>query len=84
MSEQRNALSCAVFQARLPELIGSGNGVAGYSHLDNCENCRALLADLECIAETARRLFPIEDPPETLWDEIQLAIAEERISSHPR
>jgi predicted anti-sigma-YlaC factor YlaD len=70
MSENANKLSCAAFQAQLPELIG-------HPHLRSCENCRALLADIEAIAEAARRLFPIVEPPDELWEQIETAIEEE-------
>jgi hypothetical protein len=77
MTEDRNNLSCAEFQAQLPELIGSGEDVSTHPHVQDCELCRALLADLETIAEAARQLFPIEEPPEELWDQIESAIEDE-------
>jgi hypothetical protein len=77
MSENANKLSCAAFQAQLPELIASGENLAGHPHLRSCEICRALLADIEAIAEAARRLFPIVEPPDELWEHIETAIEEE-------
>jgi predicted anti-sigma-YlaC factor YlaD len=77
MSEDANNLSCAAFQARLPELIGSGENVAAHPHLQSCELCRALLADLMNIAEAARQLFPIVEPPDRLWEQIESAIRNE-------
>jgi hypothetical protein len=77
MSKVANALSCAAFQAELPELIGFGENLADYPHFQTCENCRALLADLETIAEAARQLFPIEEPPDDLWKHIESAIGKE-------
>ena len=68
-------MTCAEFQAQLPDLISTGESVAGHPHLQNCELCRALLADLETIAEAARQLFPLEEePPDDLWEHIQNAI----------
>lgn len=66
--------NCAEFQARLPELIGSGADAKEHPHIKNCELCRALLADLETIAEAARQLLPVVDPPEDLWVQIESAI----------
>jgi hypothetical protein len=77
MSEVANKMSCEAFQAQLPELIGSGENVSAHPHLESCELCRALLADLETIAEAARQLFPIEEPPDDLWDHIESAIKNE-------
>jgi len=67
-------ISCTDFQARLPELIGTGVDVKEHPHIQNCELCRALMADLETIAEAARQLFPVVDPPEDLWVHIESAI----------
>ena len=83
MIEKSDAHNCAIFQAQLPELIGSGEGAGGHLHLQNCTNCRALISDLQSIADAARRLFPVEDPPDELWEEIQMAIDEERADAHP-
>jgi hypothetical protein len=71
-------MSCEVFQAQLPELIGSGENVTAHPHLESCELCRALLADLETIAEAARQLFPVEEPPDDLWEHIESAIKNEK------
>ena len=67
-------MSCEEFQAGLPQLIGSGENVADHAHLQECELCRALLAELETIAEAARQLFPIEEPPDGLWAQIERKI----------
>jgi hypothetical protein len=78
MNNGHTKMTCAEFQAKLPELIGSGANVADHEHLQTCELCRALLADLETIAEAARQLFPVEkEPPDKLWDQIELAIKSE-------
>jgi predicted anti-sigma-YlaC factor YlaD len=77
MTDDRNTMSCAEFQAQLPELIGSGADASTHPHLQNCELCRALLADLETIAEAARQLFPVVEPPDDLWKHIESAIKDE-------
>ena len=81
MTEDTNNLTCAEFQAQLPELIGSGGQIAEHPHIKTCELCRALLADLETIAEAARQLFPIVEPPDDLWDQIESAIKNEEDAS---
>ena len=83
MTEDDTNLSCAAFQARLPELIGSGENIAADPHLRSCELCRALLADLMTIAEAARQLFPIVEPPDRLWEQIESAIRNEERGSGP-
>ena len=77
MTEDANNLTCAEFQAQLPDLIGSGEQIADHPHMQSCELCRALLADLETIAEAARQLFPTVEPPDKLWEQIESAIKSE-------
>ena len=77
MTEDANILSCAQFQAQLPELIGTGENIAIHPHILSCQRCSALLADLETIAEAARQLFPIVEPPDELWEQIESAIKNE-------
>jgi hypothetical protein len=45
--------------------------------VQTCTLCRALLNDLETIAEAARQLFPVEDPPDTVWEKLESAIKHE-------
>jgi hypothetical protein len=78
MTKDTNILTCAQFQAQLPELIGSGGNIAAHPHIQGCDLCRALVADLETIAEAARQLFPVEDPPDELWEHIESAIKNEQ------
>jgi len=82
MDHDPKSLSCREFQSQLPDLIGSGADLENHPHLQSCNLCRALLNDLETIAEAARQLFPIQQPKDTLWDRIESAIREEE-SSQP-
>jgi hypothetical protein len=70
-------MSCAEFQAQLPELIGSGADPSSHPHIQDCDVCRQLLAELETIAEAARQLLPIVEPPDDLWEHIESAIKSE-------
>ena len=70
-------MTCEEFQSHLPELIASGEDVSQHPHLLECELCRSLLSDLQAIADAARSLFPIEDPPDELWEQIQSKIQSE-------
>ena len=83
MNESKN-MTCEEFQAQMPELIGSGEDVASHPHVQSCALCRALLNDLETIAEAARQLFPVEDPPDTLWEKLESAIKQEENSPEER
>jgi hypothetical protein len=46
------------FQGSLPELIAADQDYWGHPHLLECELCRALVMELDTIAEAARRLPP--------------------------
>ena len=74
MNDDVNKMSCAEFQDRMAELIGSGEDLTAHPHLKDCADCRALLADLKTIAEAARQLFPSVEPPDEVWEHIESAI----------
>lgn len=77
MTTDPKAMSCEEFQAQLADLIGSGADAASHPHVQSCPLCRALLSDLETIAEAARQLFPVLPPKDELWERIETAIKEE-------
>jgi predicted anti-sigma-YlaC factor YlaD len=81
MTENPNTMTCEQFQAQLPDLIGSGENLDSHPHLSVCPRCRALLADLKTIAEAARQLLPIVEPPDEVWEHIESAIKNETNSS---
>lgn len=54
-------MTCAEFQAVIPELIASDEDATLHPHAQECDRCRSLLVDLEMIAEEARRMFPNEE-----------------------
>lgn len=80
MTDQTNRITCEEFQAHMPELIASGEDLSTHPHVQECDLCRALLTDLETIAEAARQLFPVEDPPDRLWEQIESAIKQQEPS----
>ncbi len=84
MRKFANNLSCVEFQAQLPELISSGEKIADQSHFQSCSLCSALLADLDAIAQAAHNLFPIEEPPDALWEQIESAIEKEEANHNFR
>ena len=84
MTLDANNPNCAAFQVRLPDLAGSGEKIAADPHLQSCEHYRALLADLVKIAEAARQLYPVAEPPDRLWEQIESAIRNEKDGSDRR
>jgi predicted anti-sigma-YlaC factor YlaD len=65
---------CVDFQDRLPELFENNVNLSEEEHLKNCENCTALVRDLEYIAQQAKLLLPLHDPSPSVWDNIRSAI----------
>ncbi len=70
----RKTMTCAEFQDRLPELFESHADLSAVDHLKTCENCAALVRDLEYIAQQAKLLLPIHDPSPAVWEKIESAI----------
>jgi hypothetical protein len=74
MNNNLSKMSCADFQDRMAELIGTGEDLTAHPHLKDCGDCSALLAELQTIADAARQLFPSVEPPDELWQNIESAI----------
>jgi hypothetical protein len=70
-------VDCAAFQDQLPSLFESGEDLSKQEHLKTCENCSALVRDLEYIAQQAKLLLPIHDPSPAVWENIQTALKKE-------
>ena len=66
---------CSEFQETLPEFFDSGADLTDNSHVKTCENCSALVRDLEYIAAQAKLLLPIHDPSPAVWENIHSALA---------
>jgi hypothetical protein len=71
------SMTCAEFQERLPELFEEQADLSKDEHLQHCENCAALVRDLEYIAQQAKLLLPIHDPSPAVWDTIQNTLRRE-------
>jgi len=74
-------LSCAEFQEQLPDFFAAGGAdsiddPALLEHLKTCENCSALVRDLQYIADQARQLLePTHEPSDNVWKKIQEGLA---------
>ena len=82
-------VSSAEVQEQLPDLFASGgNGVpedpALVEHLKHCENCSALVRDLQYIADQASLLLqPTLEPSDNVWKKIQEGINSDRMAASP-
>jgi hypothetical protein len=82
--QSTNSTTCAEFQAQLPELFESGTDLKEQDHLKTCEQCSALVQDLEYIAQQAKLLLPIHDPSPAVWENIQTSLSSEKNSDSGR
>jgi predicted anti-sigma-YlaC factor YlaD len=67
-------MTCAEFQKALPYIIDTGGSPEQEEHLNSCPVCRDLVMDLRYIAEVAKLLVPMEEPPARVWEGLQQAI----------
>jgi hypothetical protein len=83
-SKVPTTISCAEFQEQLPDLFASGNnGISEdpllVDHLKTCDNCSALVRDLQYIADQASLLLqPTLEPSDNVWKKIQEGLDSER------
>ena len=86
-SKPRTNISCADFQEQLPDLFASGsNGVPEdptlVEHLKTCQQCSALVRDLQYIADQASLLLqPTHEPSDNVWKKIQEGLDSDRTRS---
>ncbi len=71
---REQTMTCADFQDTLPELFESGADLHTQKHLKSCDQCAALVSDLEYIAQQAKLLLPIHDPSPAVWENIQSSL----------
>jgi hypothetical protein len=78
VAEDPSTQECAEFQNLIPTRVRDGEDLQSYPHMQSCERCRALLSELEYIAEIARKLLPpVPEPRDELWAKIEMAIQRE-------
>ncbi len=73
--KDRRHMTCEEFTAAMPQLVASGEDIFVHPHVKSCRMHRALIADLEAIAQAAQQLFPDVDPSDNLWAKINDEIA---------
>ena len=74
---EREVMTCAEFQKVLPYIIESGGNADEEAHLRSCPVCSDLVSDLKYIAEQAKLLVPMMDPPARVWTGIQTELERE-------
>jgi hypothetical protein len=82
--KKKQAMNCAEFHEQLPLLMESGRSLEDEPHLQSCENCSALVRDLQYIAEQAKLLLPLHDPNPRVWNSIQDSLTREGLVKEGR
>ncbi|HSY03348.1 MAG TPA: hypothetical protein VK819_14395 [Acidobacteriaceae bacterium] len=67
-------MTCSEFQDTIPDLFEAHADLNAQEHIKACENCAALVRDLEYIASQAKLLLPMHDPSPAVWNNIQQAL----------
>jgi hypothetical protein len=75
--EHGEKMTCAEFQKLLPNLYEGGSTAQGHDHLETCQKCSDLVADLNYIADQAKLLLPMRDPSPKVWSNIQNSLERE-------
>ena len=83
MKTANQHLTCEQFQDQLPDLFESAADLSTQEHLKTCEQCAALVRDLEYIAQQAKLLLPIHDPSPAVWDSIQTTLGSQKQDNGP-
>jgi hypothetical protein len=74
-------MTCAEYQEALPYNIDTGGDDEHKAHLASCPVCSDLVADLKYIADQAKLLVPMEEPPKRVWNGIQRSLEREGVAS---
>jgi hypothetical protein len=77
-------MNCAEFQEILPDVIDGGRNAEQETHLQSCQVCSRLVADLNLIAEEARQLQEFADPAPRVWNSIEIALRQEGLIRDPQ
>jgi hypothetical protein len=66
------------------EQADSGLSPGTSAHLEQCANCRAMVADLELIRSSARELAVVpQEPPESVWVGLRAQLVSEGVIRQP-
>ena len=76
-------MTCAEFQAVLPDFL-EGSGTADQqSHLTLCPVCSGLVSDINTISQQAKLLRASDEPSPRVWNSIEIALRQEGLIREP-
>src|SRR5690242_11730141 len=70
-------MTCAEFEAILPDLLEGGGTTAQRTHLTVCPACSELMSEINLISQQARLLRAADEPNPRVWNSIEIALRQE-------
>jgi hypothetical protein len=64
-------MTCMEFQKVLPYMIDSDPTAEEHAHLESCRGCSNVIEDLKHIAQSAKFLASLQEPPARVWHTIR-------------
>jgi hypothetical protein len=76
-------MTCIEFQEVLPDIMEGQHNAEHQAHLQSCSVCSGLVSDLNLISRQARLLQASEEPSPRVWNQIEIALRQERLIRQP-
>ena len=76
-------MTCAEFQAVLPDLLEGAGTADQRAHLTLCPACSELVSDINVISQQAGFLRASDDPSPRVWASIEIALRQEGLIREP-
>ncbi len=70
-------MTCAEFQAVLPDILEDTGTAEQRAHLTVCSTCSDLVSDIHVISQQARLLRASDDPNQRVWNSLEIALRQE-------
>lgn len=76
-------MTCAEFEAVLPELLEDGGTHEQRAHMSTCSGCSELVTDIQFISQQARTMRASDEPNPRVWNSIEIALRQEGLIREP-
>lgn len=70
-------MTCAEFQAVLPDILEGTGSAEQRAHLTGCSTCSDLVSDIHLISQQARLLRASDEPNQRVWNSLEIALRHE-------
>src|ERR1700690_2879618 len=70
-------MTCAEFQAVLPDILEGSGTAEQQAHLTLCSSCSDQVSEINFISQQARFLRASEEPSPRVWNSIEIALRQE-------